>query len=124
MPKNDSKDWLSWAIGLTGGVLLWEFFKPKAGPTPTQAAAAAGAPQGAYQNLGQVSMAIDATWKAFKAGQMTADQAMAKAQELADAANHFYDQGEDATVIYAQALALQDSIQQAVEAAKKPTPAF
>lgn len=123
MPKRESKDWLSWAIGLTGGVLLWEFFKPKLGPTAAQAAAAAGVPTGKYQNLGQVSMAIDAVWKSYRGGQMSAADATAKAQELADAANQFYDQGEDATVIYAQALALQDSIQMA-EAAKKAAPMF
>jgi hypothetical protein len=116
--KNDG-DWFSWALGLVGGVLLWENFKPKATVTPAQAAAQVA--KGKYPNLGAVSARIDAVWAAFQAGKMTADAAMAEAKELADAANSFsLENGEDATVIYAQALALQDSIQQAV-AKRRPT---
>lgn len=116
--KNNG-DWFSWAVGLVGGVILWEAFKPKMTVTPAQAAAAVEVAKAKYSTLGAVSARIDAVWKAFQTGQMTADAAMAEAKELGDAANSFSLQnGEDATVIYAQALALQDSIQRVVESRK------
>lgn len=122
--KKTNNDWLSWAIGMTGGVLLWELFKPKLAVTPAQAAAAAAVSKAKYPDLGSVSARIDAVGKAFKAGAMTADAARAEAKELADAAMSFSaEKGEEATAIYAQALALQDNIDTAVQA-KKFAPMF
>lgn len=105
--KKNKNDWLSWVTGMVGGVLLWEFFKPT---TPAQAAAAIAK---TYPSLGAVSLRIDALSKDFAAGKVSAQAALVEAQQLADAANSFsLTNGEDATVVYAQALALRDSIKQ------------
>lgn len=114
MKNKDKKDWMSWVIGMTGGVLLWELFKPK---TPTQLieAATSATGNGKYPNLAAVSARIDALWKDYQAGKVGGAAALVEAQQLADAANSFSLQnGEDATVVYAQALDLQNSIQQSI----------
>lgn len=112
-------DWLPWALGIAGGALLWYMFKPKM-PTVLPGPAVQNLPPVAsaarFADLGSVSLRIDQVWKDFKSGRMSAEQALAEAEGLAAAANSFsLARGEDASVIYAQALALQDSILRVME---------
>jgi hypothetical protein len=63
-----------------------------------------------------VSLRIKQVWEEFKNGRISAAQALSEAEGLAAAANSFsFENGEDASVIYAQALALQDSIKSVME---------
>lgn len=119
MANDKTADWLTWGAGILGGILLWTYFKPKPvaaalGPAvqdlPTTASPAR------FKDLGSVSLRIDQVWKEFQSGRMSAAQARAEAEGLAAAANSFsLARGEDASVIYAQALALQDSIDRVME---------
>jgi hypothetical protein len=120
--KDNGTDWLSWGIGILGGVVLWNVVKPKPAeavanllPPPVQDLPATASPA-RFANLGSVSLRIDQVKKLFRLGQMSPEQALSEAESLAAAANSFsLERGEDATVIYAQALALQEEIMAVLE---------
>jgi hypothetical protein len=119
MASNKTSDWMTWGAGILGGVLLWTFFKPK----PVAAALGPAiqdlpptASPARFRDLGSVSLRIKQVWEEFKNGRISAAQALSEAEGLAAAANSFsFEKGEDASVIYAQALALQDSIKSVME---------
>jgi hypothetical protein len=117
--KQSDSGWLSWAVGIVGGIALWKMFKPKLVPTSLPATVHNLPPTASparFADLGSVSLRIDQVWKMFQNGTMSAEQALSEAEGLAAAANSFsLARGEDASVIYAQALALQDSIQRVLD---------
>jgi hypothetical protein len=116
MANNNGQGFLSWALGLAGGVGLWYLLRPspaKSGPGMTYPMALPPTASPArFANLASVEIRLDQVKTLYRGGYLTPVQALSEVKGLAAAANSFTtSDGERASEVYAKAISFQAEIE-------------